>query len=283
MKQKRRTGKYVKRQSSGWLKGLLLAVLLGSAAAAAVILLNFAGARNTYKELSEEVRFAPTQGTESNLPPETSTAKQPGGGPEETTLPPETEPRMLPQYQPLYEKNPDFFGWVKIEDTKVDYPVMYAPQELEKYLHHDFNGNYYYGGTPYLDVRCTPDSDNLLIYGHNMPDGSMFKGIMKYEQKNYWQEHPTVIFDTLYAEGEYAVLAAFYDRVYYSDENCFKFYNVIDLNTEEDYRDAISSFKAKSIYDTGLNPEFGTRLITLVTCAYHTENGRFVLVAAQKQ
>lgn len=91
------------------------------------------------------------------------------------------------------------------------------------------------------------------------------------------------IFDTLYAEGTYEILAAFYDRVYYSDEDCFKFYNVIDLDTEEDYRDAISHFKAKSIYDTSVNPEFGTQLVTLVTCAYHTENGRFVLVAAEKQ
>ena len=182
----------------------------------------------------------------------------------------------------LYEKNPDLFGWVKIDDTKIDYPVMYAPDDLEKYLYHDFEGNSYSGGTPYMDVRCTRDSENYLIYGHNMKNGTMFKHLMKYQDEKFWKDHQTVYFDTLYSEGEYEVVAAFYDRVYYKHEDCFKFYDVIELEDEDSYDDAIANFKEKSMYDTGVTPEYGTQLVTLITCAYHVDNGKFVVVLAEK-
>ena len=153
---------------------------------------------------------------------------------------------------------------------------------MEKYLYHDFEGNSYSGGTPYMDVRCTGDSENYLIYGHNMKNGTMFAHIVKYQNEKFWKEHPTARFDTLYKEGEYELVAAFYDRVYYTYENCFKFYNVIELEDAQSYDEAIATLKEKSLYDTGVVPAYGTQLITLITCTYHVENGRFVLVFAEK-
>ena len=287
MKQKRYKGKYSnKKRSFGWIKWLLMGLLVLSASAAGIHALDMAMARSTYDGLSEIVQAA---ATETAAPKESTLPESPTAAPTQpeetiavTTVPPETEPQPLPQYLSLYEKNPDFFGWVKIDDTKIDYPVMYAPDDLEKYLHNDYEGNYFYGGTPYMDVRCSPESENYLIYGHNMLDGSMFRGLMKYEKKTYWESHPIIQFDTLYEERKYEIVAAFYDRVYYSHEDCFKFYNVIDLEDEAAFNEAISNFKAKAIYDTGVTPEYGDQLITLITCAYHTENGRFVVVAAKK-
>ena len=163
----------------------------------------------------------------------------------------------------------------------MDYPLMYTPGDNEKYLHKNFEGNFSVGGLPFLDEKCSlnPQSDNLLIYGHNMQNGTMFRALMGYDQVNYLWEHPSIHFSTLYEETEYEVMAAFYDRVYLTTENCFKFYQFIDAEDEEDFMEAVEFFKSHSLYDTGVTAEYGDKLITLVTCAYHTENGRFVVVA----
>lgn len=195
----------------------------------------------------------------------------------------ETQPKeILPQYAELSGQNDEMVGWVRIDDTKLDYPVMHTPDDPEKYLHTDFEESYSYPGLPFIDANCTMDSDNLLIYGHNMANGTMFRTLMQYQQKNYWEAHPTIHFDTLYEEQEYEILAAFYDRVYYKTDDVFKFYQFIDAEDEEDFDNAIAQFKNKAIYDTGVTAEYGDKLITLVTCAYHTDNGRFVVVAKRK-
>lgn len=202
---------------------------------------------------------------------------------EVTIAPTETEPKeILPQYAELAAQNPEMVGWLCIEGTKLDYPVMHTPADPQKYLHLNFEGEYSYPGVPFVDAGCTMDSDNLLIYGHNMPNGTMFRSLMQYQQKNYWQAHPTIRFDTLYEEQEYEVLAAFYDRVYYKTEDVFKFYQFIDAEDEQDFDNAIAQFQSKALYDTGVTAEYGDKLITLVTCAYHTDNGRFVVVAKRK-
>ena len=202
---------------------------------------------------------------------------------EGTTPPAETEPTMLFQYVPLYEQNPEVFGWVKIADTKLDYPVMHTPADKEKYLHLSFDGQEAFSGTPFLDARCDENSDNWILYGHNMPDGTMFRTIMGYETVTFWKAHPVIRMDTLYAQGEYEVMSAFYDRVYYEDETCFKFYNFIQAETEAEFNEAVANYKEKSIYDTGVTAHYGDRLLTLVTCASYTDEGRFVVVAREKK
>lgn len=217
--------------------------------------------RDKYNKLSQSVAVSPT--------------------PDSTPQPsPSAQPVILPQFEELHASNPDFYGWVKIEDTVLDYPVMHTPQDPEKYLRKTFDGEYYIGGTPFLDYRCTADSDNLILYGHNMNNGTMFTGIIKYADSAYWQQHPTVKFSTLYEEKEYRVMAAFYDRIYYDNEDCFKFYNFVDAQDKADFDNAIENYKAKALYDTGITPQYGDQLITLITCSYHHQNGRFVLVAA---
>lgn len=279
MSKKRNKGKFNRKANMTWVLWVVIPALCALLIFGMIKLGSMMLAQRTYRDLADSVEQAKPVATE---PPATEPVVAPTETVEVPTAPPVTEPQILPQYQALYEENPDLFGWIKIEDTKINYPVMYAPQDLEKYLHTDFHGKYYYGGTPYMDVRCTPDSENYIIYGHNMSDGSMFKGLMKYEKEKYWKEHPIAQFDTLYEEGEYEVVAAFYDQVYRTADVCFKFYNVIELDDENAYNDAIRHFKAKSLYDTGVTPEYGTQLVTLVTCAYHTDNGKFVVVLAEK-
>ena len=265
---------------------ILLAVLL------TVLCVNLAvvGAlvRSTPEEpgetLMEAVTTAPSRATEPRetepvITTETTEETRPS---EATEAPKERE--YLPFLQEKREENEDTVGWLTIQGTKIDYPVMYTPQDPEKYLHLGFDQKYSFAGLPFIDANCSldPESDNLIIYAHNMLDGSMFRSLMKYEQKSYWQQHPRVKLDLWDEEREYEVLAAFRDRVYYKTENCFKFYKFIDAESEDSYREAIDYYKTHACYDTGVTAQPGDRLITLVTCAYHTDNGRFVVVAREK-
>lgn len=246
-------------------------------------LLHMSKARNDFRELSAAVRENATETTTTpSTAPEETQASAPATVPTEAEPTQPVEQQMLSKYVSLYEQNPELFGWLRIDGTVIDYPVMHTPDDPEKYLHANFQEEYSFGGIPFIDAACSANSDNLIIYGHNMLDGSMFRSLMKYKDKSYWEAHPTIQFDTLYEEAEYEVLAAFYDRVYYQDETCFKFYKFIDAKDEADFDNAIANYHEKQLYDTGVTASYGDKLITLVTCAYHVENGRFVVVARKK-
>ncbi len=189
----------------------------------------------------------------------------------------------LAMYQQMQQENPDMYGWISIDGTPISYPVMYSPDDPEKYLKTQFYGEYSESGLPFIDSRCSIDplSDNLIIYAHNKKDGSMFASLLNYQSEDYFKEHPTIYFNTPTEIREYKIIAAFFDRVYYEDEDTYKFYNFIDAEYESDYVYNICRLKGKSIYDTGVMPEYGDDIVMLVTCAYHVDNGRFVVVACR--
>lgn len=194
-----------------------------------------------------------------------------------------TQPReILPQFQDLAAQNPDLAGWLTVGGTRIDYPVMYSPDEPERYLHANFEKQYSFAGLPFIDAAGQVDSGNRVIYAHNMLDGSMFRGLFRYEQKNYWEKHPTFTFSTLYEEKEYEIMSVFYDKVYKKTDTNFKFYQFFDTSDAEHFARAMEHFQEKQLYDTGVTAQPGDKLITLVTCAYQTDNGRFVVVAREK-
>ena len=190
------------------------------------------------------------------------------------------EQGRIKKYLTLYELNRDFFGWIKIPGTKVNYPVMHSPEIPDKYLHGAFDGSYSVSGVPFMSDTCYTDCGNYIIYGHNMNNGSMFNNILMYEDEKFWKKHPTIQFDTLYETGEYEIYSAFYSRVFkVSDTGVFRYYDYTDLTDEAVFEEFVWQAKEASIYDTGVEAEFGDELITLITCAYHVKDGRFVLVA----
>jgi sortase B len=148
----------------------------------------------------------------------------------------------------LHAENPDCVGWVQIEGTNINYPVMYRPDSTDYYLHRDFYGNYSASGTPYVAEQCDLlTSDNVTVYGHHMNSGSMFADLDRYKSQSYFEEHPVIRFDTIYGNGE--------------------------------YQEFVSTCKALSLYDTGVSAEYGDRLLTLSTCEYSRTNGRVVVLA----
>ncbi len=97
---------------------------------------------------------------------------------------------------PLFEANGDCIGWICIPNTAVNYPVMFTPEEPPKYLRKNFEGEYSVSGIPFLDGAFYPECDNLIVYGSNMKNGTMFFDVTQYRDKAYWEEHPYIEFET---------------------------------------------------------------------------------------
>ncbi len=188
---------------------------------------------------------------------------------------------ILPQYEALYEQNRDMIGWIQIDKTQVNYPVMQTQDDPEFYLRTNFKKESAYSGVPFMDARNDPNdkSQNLIVYGHNMKSGAMFGTIPNYESPSYRKSHPIIKFDLLTEEREYEVFGAFYSREYKEGEEGFRYYDYIDLKTLNAFTQYVDLVKKASFYDMGITPHWGDELLTLSTCSYHTSNGTFVVVA----
>lgn len=256
-----------------WKKPLLLflsAVLLLSGGFLGRDLYRAHRERRAYRELAE--RIHELRQKEPSMSPVKGEAAPPQSvAPEEETPSP---------YEELSLENPDFSGWLSIEDTPIDYPVMYTPQEPEYYLRRAFDRSDAVSGSLFIGAGCGPDTPHVMIYGHNMRDGSMFGSLLQYARADYAAAHPIIRFDTLSRNGEYQVLAAFYSHAYLPGEEGFRYYQYADLSCREDFEEYVQKAKEAALYDMGTEVKYGDRLLTLSTCSYHRENGTFVVVAA---
>ena len=195
----------------------------------------------------------------------------------------EAEPEAIENpYKEYFLKNSDMIAWIQIPGTKVDFPVMWTPEDETYYLYKDFDGNYDKHGTPLMDTDSSmyPNSTNLIIHGHNFKnDGFYF--LYDYADEDFCREHSLIY---LYGKDKqyiYEVMAVFRSKVYYTTDTCFKYYKFFNAESEEEFNDFYDNVKALSLYDTGVTAEYGDKFITLSTCSSHTENGRFVVVGKE--
>ena len=107
----------------------------------------------------------------------------------------------------------------------------------------------------------------------------MFGGLQKYAKESYAQKHSTIQFDTIYEKGTYQVMYVFRSKVYNENDIVFKYYQFIEANSEEEFNSYMKEMEAVSLYDTGVTASFGDRILTLSTCDYSQDDGRFVVVA----
>lgn len=183
-------------------------------------------------------------------------------------------------YLALKEKNPDFFGWISIEGTILSYPVMHTPENEEFYLHRDFHGKKSQSGVPFLSAAYFEGYNNYLIYGHNMHNGSMFAELLSYADPQYYQKHPTIQLDTLTESKEFEVLAAFYFQIDTQDTtDSLHYYQYTDLSDPSAFKEYIDQVRNAALYETEISTVYGDELLTLSTCSYHADHGRFVVVA----
>lgn len=188
---------------------------------------------------------------------------------------------ILPEYAELYQQNSDIVGWLRIEDTNINYPVMQTPDDQDYYLKRNFNKEYSDYGVPFVAKECDLQlpSDNIIIYGHNMKNGTMFADLLKFKDEGFYQNHRSITFDTIMEYGTYEILAVFLTVVYTDSPETFKYYQFINAATQQEFDEYIKKCKEISLYETGVDAQYGDKLVTLSTCEYSRTNGRIVVVA----
>lgn len=182
--------------------------------------------------------------------------------------------------QKLQEENSDIVGWLEIEGTSINYPVLQGTDN-EYYMTHNYKKQKSKNGSIFLtkDYDWSIPSSNLLIYGHNLNNGTMFQELLKYVKEEFYKEHPIIRFTTNKEDAEYEIISVFKSRVYYKTEkNVFRYYFFVNANSEAEYNEFVQNAKKASLYDIDKTAKFGDQLITLSTCSYHVEDGRFAVV-----
>lgn len=178
----------------------------------------------------------------------------------------------------LFEQNADCIGWISIPGTAVDYPLMHTPEDPEKYLRKDFYGVYSASGVPFLDGRCSLESANLILYGHNMKNGTMFGSLKDYTDAGYYAEHPTIELETAAGKALYTIFSV---MTVPKDDAWYRF---LTVDTETDFLHQIRYARECSLYDTGIIPTYGQQILTLSTCYGSSGgDGRLLIVAAKTE
>ncbi len=208
------------------------------------------------------------QETETEAATDTDTTVEPA---------PETEPAPIfkRNLQPVFDQNPDCVGWVCIENTTVDYPVMFTPESPQKYLRKSFSGSYSISGTPFLNDNGGLDFDNLIIYGHNMKNGTMFSDIVGYTDPAYRDANPIIEFETAAGLKCYEVFAVLQVK------NVDSWYGFTNAESSDVFDSLVADIKGRALYDTGITPESDRQLLTLSTCHGPKSDDRLIVIAAE--
>ncbi len=188
---------------------------------------------------------------------------------------------MVLKVEELQKENNEIIGWIEIEGTNINYPVLQATNN-SFYLTHNYKKEKSASGSLFLDKDFDLEngSSNYLIYGHRNKQGLMFEDLLKYAKEDFYKNHKTIKFTNNQEEAIYEILAVFYSRVYYKNENnVFRYYYFINANDEQEYNEFVNEAKKASIYDTGITAKYGEQLLTLSTCEYSQEDGRFAIVS----
>lgn len=285
-------GKYVKKKKRApvWYYALLL-LLVGVFAGCVWYLADyFLGSKqqaDAYEDLAAQVQAArptrPAVSVDPGADPTAPSGADSGEEPVATAPAPVedlvNEDGILLEYAALYERNPDLAGWICIEGTKINYPVMHTPDRTDYYLQRNFDGDYSAWGCIYAREECDLDmpSDNITLYGHNMKDGSMFAGLNAYTSRDFWEQHRYIYFDTLTEHHTYAIFAVFTTTA--SEGEGFAYHDFIDAADEQAFDTFVAKCLSLSLYGTDLVPEYGDKIICLSTCEYTQTNGRLVVAA----
>ena len=195
------------------------------------------------------------------------------------------EKEILKRYQKLYEKNKDFIGWIHIDGTKVDYPVMQCVEQEQKYLRKNFEGEYALAGTPFMAAACDVQkpSTTLVIYGHNMKDNTMFGGLDDFTDPEYANAHKTVRFDTIYGLGMYEVVAAFHMTLPKKVGDGYPFHTFIEADSQESLDEFVKAVNEKNENGMTFTATMEDHFLMLSTCDdVGAKDGRRVILIAKR-
>ena len=227
--------------------------------------------RQTYETLAEEFVLESTPGFNSTTPAENSSPTENSSEPAESVSLTTATPRH--DLAALAAENADCVGWLTIPDTGIDYPVMHTPDDPEHYLRRDFYGNSASGGTPFLDGRnlAEAENQNLIVYGHNMMDGSMFKPLISYLEPSFQETHKEIYLELSEKQYRYELVT-----VLETNTQCslYQYTDLSDPAEESDFRAAI--LKETDLDGVHQAPGY----LTLSTCNNGGGNSRVLVIAA---
>ena len=189
---------------------------------------------------------------------------------------------FLDYVKEMKKENKDMYAYLSIKDTKINYPVMFIDNN-DYYLTHNFYKKSDRHGALFID--CYTDiekSQNWLIYGHSMLDGTMFGGLHKFKNKSYLDKHSSVVLATMDEVYVYDIFAVVYTEIYPESSDKFRYHTFENIFSEEDYNTYVSNMKKLSTHKINITPAYGEHLITLSTCVDAKSNRRLVIVARRR-
>lgn len=182
----------------------------------------------------------------------------------------------------LQKENPDVKGWIQIENTNINYPMLQTTNN-DYYMTHDYKKEKNDYGSIVINTNSNINGENanVILYGHKMMrDDQMFSDLHKYQNKQFYEEHPIVKIATDEGEEQYEIIYVFKSRIFYQDEtNVFRYYRYFSFENESQFNEYIENCKKLQLYDIGKTAQYGEKLLTMITCEYSQENGRMVVVA----
>lgn len=187
----------------------------------------------------------------------------------------------LKEFSALLAVNPEVKGWISIEGTNIDYPVLQSGKDdPEFYLHKNINRKYDKAGSIFLDVNSSVEENtkNLVLYGHNMKStDNMFHYLLKYDELEYYKTHPTITFDSIYQKGQWKIISIFKADADVNED----FFNFTQarFDNNEDFLEFVYQLRIRSIYNIPVDLTEEDSLITLSTCSYELDNYRTIIVA----
>jgi len=180
---------------------------------------------------------------------------------------------IIDKFKPLLKVNSDVVGWINIPGTRIDYPVLQS-NDNEYYLDHDINGNKSFFGSIFMDFRnnIKKKDSNIILYGHDMKNGSMFHDLVYYKKKDFFESHPLILFETLYKKYKGEIFS-----VYVTDT---KFnYLITNFASPEEYGAYLDTIRNKSLFKNNVTVTTKDRILTLSTCSYEFKDARLVIHA----
>ncbi len=195
---------------------------------------------------------------------------------DEATKGPDETQESARDISAVLAQNKDCVGWIYINNSIINYPVMHTPNDPEKYLHLSFYGNTSHAGTPFLDARCEINgSMNTILYGHNMKNGTMFHQLKRYRNLQYTLDNPIIEYQTAEGLKKYQIFAVC------EVEGNDKWYSFVGDINETMYNNRIQYIKSKDLFETGLTPTYPQKLITLSTCKDASDKGRLIVIGME--
>ena len=171
----------------------------------------------------------------------------------------------------LFEKNIDYRGWIKIDNTNINYPILQG-QDNEEYLYKDLNNEYIVSCSIFMNYLNNGfDDQNTVLFGHNMKNGTMFANLKKYKEEDFFYNNNDIEIEL--SNGQYLKYKVF--SVYITDIN--DNYTKTSFEDKDEYKEFLERIKNKSIYKSDISVNENDKIITLSTCSYEFDDARLVV------